>query len=306
MTPRLSIGITTKNRPEALHACLESLESLRGLPLEILVYDDGSEPPVEGSLPAGLPPVRILRDTAAPGYIVGRNRLARAATSSNVLLLDDDTKVFSRESVEQALAVLAADPQVAAVAFAQAEADGSPWPANMQPSPVPYACVVPSFIGFAHLLRRDVFLELGGYREDFIYYGEEKDFCLRLLDAGYRTVYLPRASVGHIPAKSGRSQTRYLRFVVRNDCLNALYNDPLSRVLWTVPARFALYFRMRRGWRIHDPWGWIWIAREVAVHAARVAFRRRPVSRATVRLWRSLKKAPVPYPAAEARSAGNA
>jgi hypothetical protein len=42
---------------------------------------------------------------------------------------------------------------------------------------------VASFIGFAHLVRRDVFLALGGYREDFVYLGEEKEFCLRLLDA---------------------------------------------------------------------------------------------------------------------------
>ena len=68
--------------------------------------------------------------------------------------------------------------------------------------------------------------------------------------------------------KSGRSQHAYLRFVVRNDCLNALYNDPLPRVLWMLPVRYVLYFRMRRGWRIRDPWGWIWIAREVAVHFA--------------------------------------
>jgi GT2 family glycosyltransferase len=300
MTPHLSIGITTRNRPEALRACLESLESLGDLPIEILVFDDGSAPPADVPLPAGVPPVRLLREDAAPGYIVGRNRLVRAAAAPNVLLLDDDTKVFSRESVEQALAVFAADPHVAAVAFAQAEADGSLWPSAMQPSPVRYPCIVPSFIGFAHLLRREVFLALGGYREDFIYYGEEKDFCLRLLDAGYRTVYLPAAGVGHLPATSGRSQTRYLRFVVRNDCLNALYNDPLPRVLWTLPVRYALYFRMRRAWRIHDPWGWLWVARELAIHSSRTVFHRRPVSRATIRLWRSLKKSPVPYPSTDA------
>jgi GT2 family glycosyltransferase len=306
MTPSLTIGITTKNRPEALGACLESLGILHGLVSQILVFDDGSEPPAVAPVPHGLPAAIVMRDTTAPGYIVGRNRLVRAASSANVLLLDDDTKVFSRESVELAIGVFDSDPRVAAVAFAQAEADGRPWPAKMQPSPVTYPCIVPSFIGFAHLLRREVFLSLGGYREEFIYYGEEKDFCLRLLDGGYRTVYLPAAGIGHLPAPAGRSRTRYLRFVVRNDCLNALYNDPLPRVLWTLPARYALYFRMRHGWKIRDPWGWLWIAREVAIHAARIVFRRRPVSRATIRLWRGLKKSPVPYPLAEAGCAGDA
>ena len=67
--------------------------------------------------------------------------------------------------------MLDADPRVAAIAFAQGESDGSAWPAAMQPSPATSPCVVASFIGFAHLLRRDVFLDLGGYQESFIYYG---------------------------------------------------------------------------------------------------------------------------------------
>ena len=93
------------------------------------------------------------------------------------------------------------------------------------------ACYVPSFIGFAHLVRRETFVAIGGYRESFEFYGEEKDYCRRLIDAGFRTVYLPDALVMHEPDQAGRSKQRYLRYVTRNDCLNALYNDPLSRLV---------------------------------------------------------------------------
>jgi GT2 family glycosyltransferase len=227
--------------------------------------------------------------------VVGRNRLVREASAAAVLLLDDDTCILSRESIDQALAVLAGDPRVGAVAFAQAEADGRPWPARMQPSPVTLPCVVASFIGFAHLVRRDVFLAVGGYREDFNYIGEEKELCLRLLDAGYCTVYLPAARVSHVPDPSGRDPARSLRFTVRNDCLTALYNDPLPRVLWIVPARYLLYFRMRHTWRVRDPWGWLWIARELIGRVRAIAARRRPVSRATLETWRKLKASPIPY-----------
>lgn len=301
MTPRLTVGITTRNRPDALAACLASLAVLRPLDPEILVFDDGSEPPAAADGSIGMT-IRVIRDGACPGYIVGRNRLVREARSTAVLLLDDDTRVLSMAAVERALRVLEQDPAAAAVAFAQAEADGSPWPAAMQPSRADYACVVPSFIGFAHLLRRGAFEALGGYREDFVYYGEEKDYCLRLIDAGYRTVYLPDALVSHIPDAAGRSRTRYLRFVARNDCLNALYNDPLPRVLWTVPARFFLYFRMRRGWGIRDPWGWLWLGRELMRGAGRCFAQRRPVSRATLRTWRTLRLSPVPYDAPGGRA----
>lgn len=293
MTPRLTIGVTTRNRPEALARCLASLDMLRGLAPEVLVFDDGSVPAAADS--GATLPVRVVRDEAAPGYIVGRNRLVREAAAPFVLLLDDDTRVLSAASVERALAVLEQDARVGAVAFAQAEADGRPWPAAMQPAPSDYPCVVASFIGFAHLLRRDVFVRLGGYRESFVFYGEEKEYCLRLIDAGYRTVYLPESLVSHLPDAAGRSRTRYLRFVSRNDCLNALYNDPFPRVLWTLPGRFFLYFRMRSGWKIDDPWGWAWLGREIARVAMQPSFARAPVSRQTVRTWRALRLAPPRY-----------
>ncbi|PYR95033.1 MAG: hypothetical protein DMF84_03320 [Acidobacteria bacterium] len=296
MTPRLTVGITTRDRPASLDTCLRSLDAIRSLCPEILVFDDGSHPPAIGGISQGIVAPRLLRDHRSPGYIVGRNRLVREAAAPAVLLLDDDTRIVSRESIEQALAVLNGDGRVAAVAFSQAEADGRPWPVRMQPSPVTRPSIVASFIGFAHLLRRDVFLALGGYREDFVYFGEEKDFCVRLLDAGYVTVYLPDAAVAHVPDAASRNRTRYLRFTARNDCLNALYNDPFPRVMWTVPARYALYFRMRRAWAIGDPWGWVWIGRELLRSSKAIASRRRPVSRATLETWRKLRASPIPYP----------
>src|SRR5438874_2519571 len=232
MTPRLTVGITTRNRADSLNRCLRSLDVLRSLRPEVLVFDDGSHPPAVHAIPLDLP-ARVVRDQRSPGYIVGRNRLVREAAAPAVLLLDDDTCVLSRESIEQALAVLDGDPRVAAVAFAQAEADGRPWPARMQPSAVAFPCLVASFIGFAHLVRREVFLALGGYREEFNYLGEEKELCLRLLDAGYCTVYLPASRIRHLPAPRDRfhpksrsstiSRPRIRRrarsFAARNACM---------------------------------------------------------------------------------------
>jgi GT2 family glycosyltransferase len=155
---------------------------------------------------------------------------------------------------------------------------------------------VPAFIGFAHLLNRAVFLSLGGYRESFVFYGEEKEYCLRLLDRGHRVVYLPDALVVHAQDAAGRTPQRYLRYVTRNDCLHALYNEPMWRAIWLVPARLALYFRMRSRWGIEDPGGLRWIISQVAENARPALRSRRPVSRQTLASWRRLRDGSAPYP----------
>ena len=51
----LTIGITTRNRPDALARCLASLDILAPMRLDVLVFDDGSDPPAEcADVSAGL------------------------------------------------------------------------------------------------------------------------------------------------------------------------------------------------------------------------------------------------------------
>jgi GT2 family glycosyltransferase len=294
---RLTIGITSRDRPQALIRCLESLAAVSHLSPEVLVFDDGSATPIARAMAEHTfaLPYRVLRDQRSPGYIAGRNQLVREAKGAHVLLLDDDAALLPNDAVPQALAVMDRDPQVGAVAFAQATRDGAPWDAAMQPSRSRETCIIPSYIGFAHLLRRELFSALGGYRELFDFYGEEKDFCLRLIERGYRTVYLPDALVVHEPDPAGRSKQRYLRYVTRNDCLHALYNEPLSRAVWMVPVRLVVYFRMRRTLNVSDRWGWVGVAREIAANAGAIVRDRRPVSRATVDHWKRLRHQPEPY-----------
>ena len=301
MSSTLTVGITTRHRPEALLACLHSMSVLRHLDPEILVFDDASSPPAAEQVQQADVRARVIRDESAPGCIVGRNRLVREAVSEFVLLLDDDARVLTAESVDAALEVMRADPRVAAVAFAQAEADGRPWPIQMQPTQAREPAVVPAFIGFAHLVRRSVFLQLSGYRESYEFYGEEKEFCLRLIDAGFLTVYLPDARVAHVIHQGNRDRRRYLRFVARNDCLNTIYNDPIERLCWMLPARVALYFKMRRHWKISDPGGGLWLIRDLARKLPDAWRARRPVSRATLRRWRTLATNVVPYAAPASR-----
>src|SRR5262245_31646088 len=165
----ITVGIATRNRIASLIRCVRSLEALGGLVSEVIVADDASDEPVAAPLAAACPQMasrtRVTRRAAGEGYIAARNHIMRLATTAHVLSLDDDAYVIDPAGIRRAIELLDAHETVAAVAFAQAEADGSRWPTGMQPAPVVYPCDVAAFIGFAALIRRAAFLDVGGYRE---------------------------------------------------------------------------------------------------------------------------------------------
>lgn len=293
----ITIGVTTRNRPAALRRCLESIARVHPA-AEVIVFDDNSEVPADRQF--GLPlaaNLRVIRDPRGVGYIAGRNEIVRQATHELVLLLDDDAVLLDAGAIRQAIAVLSHDGAVAAVAFAQAESDGRPWPESMQAGRGGCAARVPAYIGFAHLIRRSVFVELGGYRADFVCYGEEKDYCLRLMEAGYRVVYLPDALVGHVVDAGGRDRRRYVRFSIRNDCLMSLYSEPWPLVVVGVPLRLLRFRRMAASIAGGDAGGLRWIVGELRRAFPDVRRHRRPVSWRTVREWRRLSRTVVPYDA---------
>jgi GT2 family glycosyltransferase len=296
---RLTVGVTTRNRPRSLLRCLGSLDKLGDLVAEIIVIDDSSDVPVADSL-MGLSPsiaskTHVVRQTGSEGNIVGRNTIMRLATTEYVLLFDDDAFLIRGDEIREALTVLDDHGEIGAIACAQAEADGRPWPAAMQPAPVSYRCRVAAFIGFAHILRRRAFHEVGGYLEVLHFYGEEKVLCAQLLRAGYHVVYLPDALVAHVPDPSGRSHARYLRYVVRNDCLFALYSLPWPIACATLPARLARYFLMKRHDVLDDPAGFFWILAHL-LRAVPTAIRTRtPMTWANFEEWRSIRHRPSPW-----------
>jgi len=292
---RLSVGVATRNRPESLARCIVSLAVLSDLVTDIIVIDDSSDRPIRPALdrlPANLrEKLTFISQPDQQGPIVARNTMVGLAKNEIVLLLDDDALILDDRGIRRALDLICQHENIGAVACAMAHADGSPWPSSMQPSPASYLSYVPAYIGFAHLLRRDLFLMLGRYRTLFYFYGEEKDYCLRLLNAGYDVVYDPDALVAHLVDPSGRNQARYLRYVVRNDCLYSLYNEPLPLVLATIPVRLYRYVKMSRHGNVQDPEGFRWIVKELLASMPKVVRDRKPVRWASVRRWRWLRRA---------------
>ncbi len=105
-TPDVSIVVTAYNRAELLRQTLENLlAALRGLDGEIVVVDDGSEPPVEeqlGGLPQG--PVRLVR-RANGGSAAARHTGIMEARGEYLLVSDSDDFVAEEKLVRHLAAM---------------------------------------------------------------------------------------------------------------------------------------------------------------------------------------------------------
>jgi GT2 family glycosyltransferase len=100
------------------------------------------------------------------------------------------------------------------------------------------AYVIESFIGTAHALRRSLFLQLGGYREELFHQGEESDLCIRLLAAGY-VVRLGRGEPIHHFESPRRDFRRMDHYGPRNAILFAWQNVPFPAALIQIPSTIA-------------------------------------------------------------------
>jgi GT2 family glycosyltransferase len=296
----LTVSVTTRNRPAAVERCIRSLAPIRDLVDRAIVLDDSSTPPLDIdrlTRVAGEAGIRIevLRAEVHTGTTAGKNTIAHHAGTPYLLSLDDDACLIGDAAVRQALNVLQNDASVAAVAFAQADEHGRRLPAAQQSAAAERPCYVPAFIGFACLIARGRLLEIGGYRAAFVIHGEERELCLRWLDRGLRVVYLPDAAVAHITDPANRDPRAYVRYVMRNDCLAALYNDPFARVMCVLPYKLWSYTRMRAGLPNGDPGGLRWLLHELMRSAPAIWRERRPVSWRTLREWRRLRTVCPPY-----------
>lgn len=69
------------------------------------------------------------------------------------------------------------------------------------------------------LVKRDVLEEIGGWDENYFFYGEDLDLCYRIKQAGYKIVFHPKAEVVHYKgASSGlRKESRDIARPKRED-----------------------------------------------------------------------------------------
>lgn len=243
--PAASVVIATRNRKDDLRRALQSAQ-MQDLPCEILVLDDASSDGTAAMVRDEFPAVRLIAATNSSGYVVQRNRGARLATGEFVVSIDDDAEFASPRVIRQTIADFS-EPRIAAVSIPHKDVLIGPGLKTPTP-PAPGHWVVASYVGTAHAVRREVFLQLGGYRATLVHNTEERDFCARLLNFGYVTVLGTADPILHY-ASPVRQAWRNQMLERRNDLCHAVWNVPFPDLAYHLPGTIVsgLRFAVRRG-----------------------------------------------------------
>ncbi len=206
----ISYLLPTRNRPEPLRETLEALGCLSGRRhqqfggAEVIVVDnDSSSPAICPQKLANDFPVRLLRLEHNAGA-AGRNAGAEIAAGNWLVMLDDDSHPLTDDHLD----VLAEAPEDLLAIGAEILLNDNSHEAGGLPEVI---------IGCGAAIRKDAFLQVGGYDASFGFYVEEYDLCAKLLTSGGRVGHDRRFRVRHRKVPAGRDMNLIIERLVRNN-----------------------------------------------------------------------------------------
>ncbi|MCK8603855.1 glycosyltransferase family 2 protein [Desulfoferrobacter suflitae] len=223
----VSIVIVNWNTRELLKQCLDSVcENITRVSYEIYVVDNASTDGSEAMVAREFPRVKLIRNSANLGFARANNIAMRAAGGRFLLLLNSDT-VISKGAIAGLMKTMEADPSIGIAGLQLLNGDGSlqnsicNFPSLLTeltnksllrillPSRYPgkehrirHPVQVDAIIGSCMMVRREAVEQVGLLDEDFFFFFEETDWCLRMRRAGWKVVFDPRYAIFHLQGKS--------------------------------------------------------------------------------------------------------
>lgn len=226
------VGIVTRNRPDLVCKAIDSALAQKGHNIQVAVLDDGSADDMAVPSPR-FPNVRWTKWPQSRGYMAARNYLMSNATEDYFVSLDDDAWFLDGDEIQLASDAIAKDPRTGAIAFDILSPD------KPERRPRDEQQRVACFIGCGHMLRLSAVREVGEYEAvPGIYGGEEKDLCLRLMDAGYEILRLNGVHVWHDKTQVARQIPVQHRSGVCNDLVMTVRRTPFPLLPAALLSKF--------------------------------------------------------------------
>jgi GT2 family glycosyltransferase len=241
VTPELCVIIVNWNGGDLLRRCVKSIIAAGPQrPYEIVVIDNASSDD-SLSLLRNDPDcvsyiqdqrLRIIENSDNRGFGPANNQGFAATNAPLLFLLNPDTEV-SAGAIDTLIATVNSDEGIGACGPRILNTDGSVQVSAWRNPPAPWEILlsqlklyrllpsrlrgelllgghwqhdrrreVPMLSGAALLVKREVIDQVGGFDETFHMYGEDNEWCFRMVRAGWRLMFEPDAVVLHHGAQS--------------------------------------------------------------------------------------------------------
>lgn len=225
--PALAFIIVNWNTRELLLGCLKSIGStVKKNPFEIWLVDNGS---TDGSVEAVrklFPAVNIIENGANLGFAKANNLALSKMAGKYAVLLNTDA-VLDENAIDAIMEFMEKNPDVAVCGGQLLNADGSrqnsianfpsllteltnksllrliapgKYPGKERHFQAPVE--VESVIGACMAVRKKAIDETGLLDEDYFFFLEETDWCLRFRKKGWKVFHHPGARIWHLQGQS--------------------------------------------------------------------------------------------------------
>ncbi len=247
MNPRVTVGILSWNRRDALAVALDSVRRQTIFDeCETIVLDNNSADGSREMIRERFPWVALHERETNSGLAEGRNILARLAAAPVVFWMDDDCELVEDDALERLVAEMEAGPDLAVVFGRILEGDGGPphafLPADVAVADFAHTSAFPAaFASGGTCVRKQTFLDLGGYDGDFFRMGVENAFAYRAFGAGLLLRYLPAATLVHRPHSAGRNHRVITYYSFRNKLLGSWRYLPAGPALVMTALDVLIY-----------------------------------------------------------------
>ena len=229
----LSIIIVNYNVKHFLDQCLLSVRNaISKLDAEIFVVDNNS---VDGScamVREKFPEVNLVENNSNLGFSKANNQAIKEAKGEFILLLNPDT-VIEEDTLDKCIGYVRDHPETGGLTVKMIDGNGKFLPESKRSLPTPRVAFYKIFglsrlfprsrvfskyhLGYLDqdeineieilpgafmLIRKEAVDKVGLLDETFFMYGEDIDYSYRLIKAGYKNVYFPRATIIHYKGES--------------------------------------------------------------------------------------------------------
>lgn len=239
----VSFLVVTLNRRDDLIECIASILEQEHPNKEIIVVDNGSDPPVQSHLGEAFgdnEALKVIRSEVNLGVSGGRNLGLKHVSGSVVITMDDDAVIRDPLFTSRIIERFDGDPSIGALALkitsfhtGEIEKGAFPWKDKRRPHHEEFETTW--FQGGGHAIRKEVYDNVGLFQDYFPWGHEELDLSLRIVDAGYRIIFFPQAEVFHKKSPTSRisNPTWFHSVQLANRIKVAIRNLPWRFVLTT-------------------------------------------------------------------------